>query len=226
MSAALNLAAVQSNLRQLGHDVSQDAIVHMLKDLDLSRLLGQIPPQDAVSAGVSAQMQQNNRSTSPQEASHDGTEASELCRSEPAEGPDPARSTPASSSFRSNSRGSSSSSQSFAHSPVENQQDRQPSAYDFSADSSSRSGSRQHYSMFSSDVSHAETQTPDPDGASNGSSIFPEENEEDDDDGYYLSSRTADLVRASQPLARDAAGRFAFTISYDLFSQVSHLVCR
>jgi len=53
--------------------------------------------------------------------------------------------------------------------------------------------------MFSSDVSHAETQTPEPDGTSDASSIFPEDTEEDDnDDGYYLSARTADLVRASQ----------------------------
>ena len=191
MSAALNLAAVQSNLRQLGHDVSQDAIVHMLKDLDLSRLLGQIPPQDAVPTNATAQVQHKNGGSSSRAASDDAVEASEHSRSEPAEGPDAKRSTPASSLIRSDSRGSSSSSQSFSHSPVDG---RQRYAYDFSADSSSHSGSRGQYSMFSSDVSHAETQTPDPDGTSDGSSIFPEDNEEEDDDGYYLSARTADLV--------------------------------
>ncbi len=126
MSAALNLAAVQSNLRQLGHDVSQDAIVHMLKDLDLSRLLGQTPPQHAVPANAGAQVQQSKGGSSLRAASDDAIEASEHSRSECAEGPDADGSTAAASLFRSNSRGSSSSSQSFGYSPVDRPQDRLP----------------------------------------------------------------------------------------------------
>ena len=200
MSAALNLAAVQSNLRQLGHDVSQEAIVHMLKDLDLSRLLGQLPPHGAVSAGVSAQMQQSTGGSSAQVASEDAAQASEQCRSDSAARQDTERIDPACSSLSSDSRGSSSASQSFSHSPVDKLEDRLPYAYDFSADSTSPSGSCGHYSMFSSDVSHAQTQAPDPDEMTDGSSIFQDEDEEEDDGGYYLSSHTADLVRASRPL--------------------------
>ena len=211
MSAALNLAAVQSNLRQLGHDVSEETIVHMLKDLDLSRLLGQLPPQDAATADASAQMQQSKDGSSTRAASDDAVAASERCGSETAEGIDAEHSSSTCSSLRNDSRGSSSSSQSFSDNPVDKPQDRQPYAYDFSAGSStSFSGSRGRYSICSSDVSNAQTQTPDPDGMSDGSSISPDQDEEDDDEegddgGYYLSSRTADLVGARQPPACSSA---------------------
>ena len=189
MSAALELTAVQSNLRQLGHDVSEEAIVHMLKDLDLSRLLGQLAMSHR--AAATARSESSSRETAAQAAPEEFAEPSQNPTVERSADARTLRDHSAYSASRISGRSSKSTSD--RASPVMPSSHHQRSQ--LSSDSASQLSSHAEISMFSSDAVPSQEPLPSGDEMSQDTSIFPDEDEEDTS-GYYVSARTADLVGA------------------------------
>ena len=194
MAAPLNLAAVQSNLRQLGHDVSEEAIVHMLKDLDLSRLLGQVPRSHSAAAMADAPSQSRCHEFTAQAAlGGDSAEQKHITTGRADAVSLELRGCSVRSASGDSVHSLQSTSDSAAQAPGSDMPRRSRHPQRPRADSGSQLSSHDNYSMFSSDAAPSRTPLPSADGMSEGTSIFPEQDEEDNS-GYYISARTADLV--------------------------------